>query len=82
MILRDRQNILRRGDADLRHPLRIDIQPARTLLHNSGVKLLPFFAQEPVHENLERIRMGRILNDPQYTVAAARASLPWASALL
>jgi len=44
MIFRDRHNILRRIHANLRHPLSIDIEAARALLHDSGVKLLPFLA--------------------------------------
>src|SRR5258706_15124103 len=62
-IIVDAHDILAPLHAVFFQPLGADVDTARALGHRLTVKLLPFFAQEPVDENLRRIRMRRIFHD-------------------
>jgi hypothetical protein len=64
MIFRDRHNILGRIHANLRHPLSIDIESARALLHDSGIKLLSFLAPNQLTKTLTVFGWGGFFTVP------------------
>ena len=64
-----RHHILTALNAEFLQPFRAHILPARALGHRLAVRFLTFFAEEPVHENFRRVRMGRIFHH-RYDAAA------------
>jgi len=54
----------------LDHPFGLDVEAARRLSHRFAVKLLAFFAEQPVDEHLGRVGVRRALDDRQCAAAA------------
>src|SRR5262245_47681258 len=69
-LFQSQRNILRRDDAKLSEPLRVDIQTSGTDTHSPRKDLLPVSTQQPVDEDLRRVGMRLILENRDMTVAA------------